>query len=81
MASTPSTASVPQNNSKSNGKGVCPLCGSPLSVRWAWIGGQGELLVVRCSMERAPDDGTGRWCPFGVELEGHEELFTEVHNV
>jgi len=56
--------------------GFCPVCGSPLRVQWAWLGGQGERLVIRCTMTQAPIDGNGeRWCSFGAPLEGNEALF------
>jgi len=74
MSTNLSRVSVAQ--SSGNGKGTCPKCGSALRVQWSWVGGRGDRLVARCTMEHAPSDGNGgRWCPFGVELEGHEWLF------
>lgn len=74
MTANLSAASVAHGNG--NGKGTCPKCGSPLVVRWAWLGGQGDRLAVRCDMTNAPSDGNGgRWCSFGAALEGNEHLF------
>ena len=73
MGSTPSAVTVTQTAPRVNG--ICPKCGSPLSVRWTWVGGKGDRLAVRCTMTIAPADGNGdRWCNFGVALEGNENL-------
>lgn len=72
MTATLSAASVSQNGS--NGKGHCPKCGSELTVQWAWIGGQGERLCVRCTGTKAP----GGWCSFGAQLEGNESLMAQA---